>query len=412
MYNKTGFKSIFLLKTILNFHNMKKIFPLLLAGMAGGLVTLGGFLFLQKEPVQVTTVNPLYQQFATPVNNVNVGKGTLFNAPFDFTVAAAKATPAVVHIAAKASATAARGNRSQSDPLFRFFGDDSFFDNPLFNFNLPQQGTGSGVIYTEDGYIITNNHVVEFADEIEVTTTDNKKYKATKVGTYPEGDLAVLKISAEKLPTLQLADSDLARIGEWVLAVGNPLELNSTVTAGIISAKGRDINIIRGKAPIESFIQTDAAVNPGNSGGALVDANGRLLGINTAIATKTGFFEGYSFAIPINLAIKIVDDIIKNGSYDRGFLGINIADLDNETANELGLDITQGVLVASLVDGGAAQYAGLLPNDVIIEVNSKSVKNSPDLLEIIGGAKAGETVNLTVNRYGKVLTLPVKLKSS
>jgi S1-C subfamily serine protease len=196
------------------------------------------------------------------------------------------------------------------------------------------------------------------------------------------------------------------------LAVGNPLELNSTVTAGIISAKGRDINIIRGKAPIESFIQTDAAVNPGNSGGALVDANGRLLGINTAIATKTGFFEGYSFAIPINLAIKIVDDIVKNGNYDRGFLGINIADLDNETAGELGIDISQGVLVASLVDGGAAQYAGVLPNDVIIEANSKPVRTSPDLLEIIGGAKAGEKVTLTINRYGKVVTLPVKLKSS
>ncbi len=389
---------------------MKKIFSLVLAGMVGGLITLGGFLFLQKEQEQPGI--SYYQQFAKPVNNVNVGKGALFNVPFDFTEAAAKATPAVVHISAKESEIAARNKKPQTDPFYRFFGDDSFFDNPLFNFNLPQQGTGSGVIYTEDGYIITNNHVVEFADEIEVTTIDNRKYKANMVGTYPEGDLAVLKIEAKNLPMLQLADSDKARIGEWVLAVGNPLELNSTVTAGIISAKGRDINIIRGKAPIESFIQTDAAVNPGNSGGALVDANGRLLGINTAIATKTGYFEGYSFAIPINLAIKIVNDIIKNGNYDRGFLGINIADLDNETAVELGIDISQGVLVASLVDGGAAQYAGVLPNDVIIEANSKPVRTSPDLLEIVGGAKAGETVTLTINRYGKVVTLPVKLKSS
>ncbi|MCB0522621.1 MAG: trypsin-like peptidase domain-containing protein [Lewinellaceae bacterium] len=389
---------------------MKHIFSLFLAGVVGGTIALGGFFLLQNG--QPEPVPAAYQQFAKPVNNVNVGKGMLFNVPFDFTEAAAKSTPAVVHISAKESESTARSNRSQSDPFYRFFGDDSIFDSPLFNFNMPKQGTGSGVIYTEDGYIITNNHVVEFADEIEVTTYDNKKFKATKVGTYPEGDLAVLKIDAKKLPILQIADSDNAKIGEWVLAVGNPLELNSTVTAGIISAKGRDINIIRGKAPIESFIQTDAAVNPGNSGGALVDAYGRLLGINTAIATKTGYFEGYSFAIPINLASKIVDDIIKNGTYERGFLGINIADLDSETAEELGLEISQGVLVASLVDGGAAQYAGILPNDIIIEANNKPVKSSPDLLEIVGGAKVGETVSLTVNRSGKLLTLPVRLKSS
>jgi S1-C subfamily serine protease len=184
------------------------------------------------------------------------------------------------------------------------------------------------------------------------------------------------------------------------------------VTAGIISAKGRDIGIIKGNSALESFIQTDAAVNPGNSGGALVDAYGRLLGINTAIATKTGFFEGYSFAIPINVASKIVDDIIKNGSYKRGYLGINIADLDNETAQELGLDITQGVLVESVVDGGAAQYAGILPNDVIVEANQKQIKASPDLFEIVGGAKEGETVTLTVNRSGVLQTIPVRLKAS
>ncbi|RME08959.1 MAG: PDZ domain-containing protein, partial [Bacteroidetes bacterium] len=182
--------------------------------------------------------------------------------------------------------------------------------------------------------------------------------------------------------------------------------------AGIISAKGRDLNIIRGQAPIESFIQTDAAVNPGNSGGALVDAQGRLLGINTAIATKTGYYEGYSFAIPINLARKIVDDIIQNGSYERGFLGINIADLDSETAKELNLGINQGVLVDSVVDGGAAQYAGILPNDVIVEANGKQVRATPDLLEVVGGLKAGDTVNLTVNRNGDLKTILVRLKAA
>lgn len=378
--------------------------------MIGGVITLGGFFLINKA--QPATANADYSEFVKKVSNVNLKAGTGFNVPFDFTEAAANAMPAVVHISAKESQKVAEQKRKQSDPWSRFFGDDSFLDNPFFNFNLPKQGTGSGVIYTQDGYIITNNHVVEFADEIEVTTIENKKFNAKIIGTYPDGDLAVLKIEAKNLPTLRIADSDQARIGEWVLAVGNPLNLNSTVTAGIISAKGRDINIIKGKSPIESFIQTDAAVNPGNSGGALVDVYGRLLGINTAIATQTGFFEGYSFAIPVNLVTKIVDDIITNGAYERGFLGINIADLDNETAKELNLDITQGVLVESLVDGGAAQFAGVLPNDVIVEVNNKAVKSTPDLLEIIGGAKVGETVNLTVNRKGRLEKIPVRLKSA
>jgi Do/DeqQ family serine protease len=386
---------------------MKQILSLVFAGIVGGSITLGGYLWLfENQPVGSS------QAFATQVKNLNVAKGTSFNVPFDFTEAAAKSMPAVVHISAKEGEKSAQNKKQETDPFSRFFGEDFFLDSPFFNFYAPKQGTGSGVIYTADGYIITNNHVVEFADEIEVTTYDNKKFKATVVGAYPDVDLAVLKIDGKNLTTLRLANSDEAKVGEWVLAVGNPLDLTSTVTAGIISAKGRNINIIKGRSAIESFIQTDAAVNPGNSGGALVDASGRLLGINTAIATKTGFFEGYSFAIPINLATKIVDDIIANGSYQRGYLGINIADLDNETAKELGLNITQGVLVESLVDGGAAQYAGLLPNDVIMEANGKTVKSTPDLLEIIGGAKVGESVSLTINRAGKTENVLVKLKAA
>ncbi|MFQ5448702.1 MAG: S1C family serine protease [Saprospiraceae bacterium] len=388
---------------------MKQVASFVLAGIAGGLIVLGGVSFLEEtQPAP----QPDYSRFVKTVSNVNVSGEEGFSEPFNFVEAAALATPAVVHISARENEKNARSRFKRNDPWSQFFGDGSFFDSPFFDYNMPRQGTGSGVIYTSDGYIITNNHVVEFADEIEVTANDNKSYPATVIGTYPDGDLAVLKIEGHHFPTLRIADSDVARIGEWVLAVGNPLELNSTVTAGIISAKGRDLNLIKGKSPIESFIQTDAAVNPGNSGGALVDAYGRLLGINTAIATKTGYFEGYSFAIPINVVVKIVDDIIENGSYQRGFLGINIADLDNETAQEFGLDISQGVLVESLVDGGAAQYAGLLPNDVIIEANGKQVKSTPDLLEIVGGAKAGETVTLTVNRYGELKTLPVRLKSA
>ncbi len=387
---------------------MKQLISYVLAGIVGGAVTLGGFLLFKgndNQPAQATV------SYAKPVHLVNNRPENGFHVPADFTNAAERATLAVVHISAQGSPSA--GNkRNPSDPWSRLFGEDFLLDNPFFQFNQPMEGTGSGVIYTADGYILTNNHVVEFADQVEVTTYDNKKYPAKIVGTYPDGDLAVLKIDAGNLPVLPLADSDKARIGEWVLAVGNPLELNSTVTAGIISAKGRDINIIRGKSPIESFIQTDAAVNPGNSGGALVDAGGNLLGINTAIATKTGFFEGYSFAIPINLARRIADDIIENGSYQRGFLGINIMDLDSEQAAELGLDITQGIYVESVVDGGAAQLAGIIPDDIIVGVNEKTVKSSADLLEIVGGAKAGETVTLVINRRNKVLEIPVKLRAA
>lgn len=386
---------------------MKQVFSLVFAGMIGGIITLGGYLAVQgNHPDNDAGLN----QFAKNVSNVNVPPN--LNVPFDFTAAAELATPAVVHISAKESEKKARENRQKNQQLPNIFDDDSFFRSPFFNFNQPKAGTGSGVIYTDNGYIITNNHVVEFADEVEVTTFDNRTYKAQIIGTYPDGDLAVLKIEAKNLPTMRLANSDEAKIGEWVLAVGNPLELNSTVTAGIISAKGRDINIIKGKAPIESFIQTDAAVNPGNSGGALVDASGNLLGINTAIATQTGYFEGYSFAIPINLVKGIVNDIIEHGNYDRGYLGINIADLDNETAKELGLDISQGVFVESLVDGGAAQYAGVLPNDVIVQANNKKIKSSADLLEAVGGVKAGESVSLVVNRSGKQENINVRLKAN
>ncbi|GAB4253386.1 MAG: Do family serine endopeptidase [Saprospiraceae bacterium] len=386
---------------------MKKYFELIGAGAAGSIITMIAFLtFLPQfsSPPEVSEQVPVRL-----VNHVNEPPGGGFNVPFDFTEAAAEASPAVVHI--KSTIAPSRNNNS-NDPWSQFFGGDDMWGTPFFGFNQPRSGTGSGVIYTPDGYIVTNNHVIADATEIEVTTMDNRVFKAEVVGTYPDGDLAVLKISASNLPTLRLADSDEALVGQWVLAIGNPLELNSTVTAGIISAKGRDLNIIRGQAPIESFIQTDAAVNPGNSGGALVDAQGRLLGINTAIATKTGYYEGYSFAIPINLARKIVDDIIQNGSYERGFLGINIADLDSETAKELNLGINQGVLVDSVVDGGAAQYAGILPNDVIVEANGKQVKATPDLLEVVGGLKAGDTVNLTVNRNGDLKTILVRLKAA
>lgn len=386
---------------------MKQIFSLIFAGMIGGLITLGGLNLMDQNDATTLPVSPDYSQ---TVNFVNAKPG-LNNAPGDFKIAAAKAMPAVVHISASAGAIASRDEEGTEDVNpFRFFFDDDFLRNPFGDRNMPQQGTGSGVIYTKDGYIITNNHVVEFADKVEVTLYDNRKFEATVIGTDKKSDLAVLKIEAADLPTLELANSDDAEVGEWVLAVGNPFDLTSTVTAGIISAKGRSIQLLGGGDAIEAFIQTDAAVNPGNSGGALVDAQGNLLGINTAIATRTGVFSGYSFAIPVGLVTRIANDIIEYGSFQRAFLGVNIYELDNDAAEELGVEIRQGVVIEQLVDGGSAQYAGLQPKDIIVQVDGREIKSVPELQEIVGRAQVGDTLNLTINRRGEIKEIPVRLK--
>ena len=376
-----------------------------MAGAIGGLITLAGINFTnqnEQSPKKDNHIAELVNQ------RVNISSTTANAVPISFVDAAEKAMPVVVHIsAAESDALASKRqqkNRS-GDPW-----SDLFFGSPFGN--QQKKGTGSGVIYSTDGYIVTNNHVVEFADEVEVTLYDNRKFKAAIIGTDPKTDLAVLKIDENNLPILNHADADRARVGEWVLAVGNPFDLTSTVTAGIISAKGRDINIINGKDAIEAFIQTDAAVNPGNSGGALVDANGQLLGINTAIATQTGSFAGYSFAIPVTIMKKIVNDIIEFGSYKRGFIGIDISDLDSERATELGLTISQGVVIEGLLDGGAGQYAGLLRNDVIVKVDGREVKNAPELQELVGRSKVGDKVVLTINRYGAEQEIPIYLKEA
>jgi serine protease Do len=381
--------------------NMKQFLSYLSAGIAGGLVVLGG-MHLFSPAVQTDSAAPVGA--AVPVRNLNVS-ARADAVTIDFKEAAAKAMPAVVHISASANPELGK-NEQSDDPLNFFFGED-FLRNP---FDRPKKGTGSGVIYTTDGYIITNNHVVEFAKQVEVTLFDNRTFEATIVGRDEKSDLAVLKIESNNLPTLQLADSDQAVIGEWVLAVGNPFDLTSTVTAGIISAKGRSIQLLGGGDAIETFIQTDAAVNPGNSGGALVDAKGNLLGINTAIATRTGVFQGYSFAIPVNLVRRIVDDIIEYGSFRRAFLGINIYELDSEAAAELGINISQGVVIDKLIDGGSAQYAGLLPKDVIVKVNGKAITGVPELQEVVGQAKIGDVLDIEVNRKGKNIKIPVVLK--
>ena len=374
---------------------MKNLFSLVFAGIIGGMITLMGVYFLTTSPIKNASD---IEKYAQPVsNNLNLKPGSVATV-FDFADAAEKATPSVVHI----TATSGRNQQNNSgNPL------DFLFGNP--GEGGPRGGTGSGVIYSSDGYIITNNHVIEDADNIEVTLSNNRTYKAKVIGTEAQADLAVLKIDARQLPVLKKADSDRARIGEWVLAVGNPFDLNSTVTAGIISAKGRDIGIIRGNS-IESFIQIDAAFNPGNSGGALIDAQGRLLGINTAIATQTGSYSGYSFAIPVNFMEKIAQDIIEFGSYQRGLLGVYIRNLNNELADELGLNITQGVVVTNTVESGAAEYAGIKKDDVIIKVNGITVNSSPKLQELVGTKRQGEKVNITINRGGKIKQIPVTLK--
>jgi serine protease Do len=271
-----------------------------------------------------------------------------------FVQAATKSTPAVVHITTSSSVkTTSRGNS-----IWDFFGEEFQYDDG------PQIGSGSGVIISESGYIVTNHHVVEDADDIKVVLDDNKEYKAKLIGSDPSTDLAVIKIDTREaeFSYLTFANSDNVQVGQWVLAVGNPFNLASTVTAGIVSAKARNINILREKAgniAIESFIQTDAAVNPGNSGGALVDLNGNLVGINTAIATPTGTYAGYSFAVPSNLVRKVVDDIVNYGVVQRGFLGVSISSLTSEQANELGIKDVQGVYVSEIVAGSGADDAGL-----------------------------------------------------
>jgi len=377
---------------------MKQLFALVFASILGGVIALGGYVLLQ--PQTTPAIEAPIQSLARPVSNINVAPGTKA-VPFDFKAAAAKAMPAVVHI----SASAVQPASNESDNPFRFFFGEEYGGQQ------PRKGSGSGVFYTSDGYIVTNNHVVEFADEVEVTLYDNRTYSAEVIGRDEKTDLAVIKIEGNDFPALNFANSDEAEVGEWALAVGNPFELTSTVTAGIISAKGRSINLLGGGRAIESFIQTDAAVNPGNSGGALVDADGNLLGINTAIATRTGVFSGYSFAIPVNLVRRIADDIIEYGTYQRAFLGVTISELDNEYADQLGVDITQGVVVEDLVDGGSAQFAGLQPKDVIVGINGRAITSVPELQEIIGRARAGQTVKLQVNRRGKNQTIPVKLKA-
>jgi len=298
-------------------------------------------------------------------------------------------------------------NQNPNDPFHFFFGPD--FQGPDQG---PEIGSGSGVIISKDGYIVTNNHVVKDAGSngIKVTLLDKREFTAKVIGTDANSDIAVIKIDANDLPTMSMGNSDNVQVGEWVLAVGNPLGLNYTVTAGIVSALGRNIGINGGGYGIESFIQTDAAINPGNSGGALVDMEGQMIGINSAIKSNTGYYEGYGFAIPVNLVKSVASDLIKNGKVSRGYIGVQIQQIDETMAKALGLDKAKGVLVQSVQKGGAGEEAGLKQGDVILSVDGKEVNAPNELQLIVGSHHPDETVKLSVFREGSTFEKEVTLK--
>ena len=386
---------------------MKTFFQLLMAGIAGGLIVLAGLKFSETETDTSDIPSATFTNFnMSPVPYIGS----------DFVESAKKSTGSVVHIFAEESDEQVNAKRKNQrrDPYFDFFGFDDIFGGNNF---YPKNGSGSGVIYSSDGYIVTNNHVVGFADKITVTDANGKKYSAKKIGTDESTDLAVIKIeNTGNLLPIKVGDSEKVQVGEWVLAVGNPFGyLTSTVTAGIVSAKGRSLDIIRNEKAIEEFIQTDAAINPGNSGGALVNLQGELIGINTAIATPTGVFAGYSFAIPSKIVKKIIKDITdKGGNIERTNLGVGGYDVNDEIVKEYDLELKgkKGFYVEEVEKRSAAQMGGLLPGDVIVEINSTPINNYDDIEKTMKYNKVGDKINIRVNRNGKEIILPVQLRKS
>lgn len=369
---------------------MKRTAQLFLVALLAGGITLGAYkYFFEDDDLTVVRGNQetpfITASLPSPSNGTGINE-------VDFTLAAEKTVNAVVHVK---NTTVSRGN-----PITEFFyGSESS--------QRPQIGTGSGVIISPDGYIVTNNHVIDKARTLEVTLNNNKSYEAEVIGADPSSDIALLKIGVEKaLPYLAFGDSDNAKIGEWVLAVGNPFNLTSTVTAGIVSAKARSISPGRN----QSFIQTDAAVNPGNSGGALVNTSGDLIGINTAITSQTGSYVGYSFAVPSNIAKKVVDDLLEYGKVQKGILGINALNTASQEAMEQNLDEIEGVYIAEVVEDSGAESAGLREGDIIKKIGDVKVTKFSELTGYLSSKRPGDKVDVTVDRNGKKMVLPVVLK--
>ena len=325
----------------------------------------------------------------------------------DFVSAAQKGVPAVVYIESNIKM---QGERTYNSIWDYFYGQSQ----PNI---IEGEVSGSGVIVSADGYIVTNNHVVDEAGKIEVTLSDKKRYTAKVIGKDPETDLALLKIDAANLPYIEYGNSDDLQIGQWVLAVGNPYNLTSTVTAGIVSAKGRNIDILPREVashrvfPIESYIQTDAAVNPGNSGGALINTSGQLIGINSAIASNTGSYTGYSFAIPVNLVRKVVADLLQYGNVQRAFIGVNISEVTQEMAKNKGLNSMNGAYVDSVLHGGAAKASGIRQGDIILKVGDQNVNDVSNLEELVGRYRPGDIIHVSVIRDGQTIDVPVTLRN-
>lgn len=375
---------------------MKKFLGITLAGVIGGMSSLAAYQFLPKsdnDNQQAGIVQSVPAQFTNYTPGTVPPEGAV-----DFTSAAEKSINTVVHIQTLIKNTGSR------DPIQEFF-----FGSP--GARQPVIGSGSGVIISDDGYIVTNNHVVEGSDKVEVTLNNKYEYAATVVGTDPATDLALIKIDVKDLPYVEFANSDDVRVGEWVLAVGNPFNLNSTVTAGIVSAKTRRIDIIHKDLAVESFIQTDAAVNQGNSGGALVNTRGELIGINSAIASSTGTYTGYSFAIPSNLVKKVVNDLAEFGKVQRAFLGVIIKDLTPEIAKTLDVKDLNGVYVEEALDNGGAGAAGMKKGDIIRKVGGVSVSGFNALQEQVALYRPGDKVDITITRNGNETVIPVVLKN-
>jgi serine protease Do len=375
---------------------MKRFLGFTAAAILGGVISLMAFKGLLQEDKEIVKV---VERESAPVQYAKFPIGADGTA-MDFTEAAERTVNAVVHIQTETV------HPQAMNPWYE-----------MFNQGVPRtmQSSGSGVIISQDGYVVTNNHVVEGANRIQLTLNDNRTLEAEVIGADPAFDLALLKVDEEDLPSVSFGNSDDVQIGEWVLAVGNPFNLTSTVTAGIVSAKARNINILqhdpnRQIFPVESFIQTDAAVNPGNSGGALVNTRGELIGINTAIASRTGSYSGYSFAVPSSIVQKVTHDLLEYGDVKRAYIGVSIAELNQEIADRLGINDVSGVYVRGLTAGGAAAEVGIEAGDIIKEVAGHPVNNVPELQERISTYRPGDEVEIIVKRNNKLLAYDVVVR--
>lgn len=393
---------------------LKQILGIVFLSAATTLSTLWAYdHFVKNDPYVYPTAG---EQGKTPANYANFNGVSGAEANIDFTQASASAIPATVHIKTKVNRTATNNlpRRSPFSDMFPDFDMDDFFGDR--SRSMPQSASGSGAIISEDGYIVTNNHVIDGADEINVTLNNKKTFKAKLVGADPSTDLAVIKIEAKGLPFLLYGNSDDVKVGQWVLAIGYPLTLETTVTAGIISAKGRtlDINRRRSDRPVESFLQTDAAVNPGNSGGPLITTDGKLVGINSAIASPTGAFAGYSFTIPVNIVKKVIADVIKFGTVQRAYLGIQYPadNLSEETKTQYGIKEGEGVYVMEVTKDGAAEAAGIKKGDIITKVNGVGVTNGPEMVGQIATYRPGDKIQVTYKRDGKESTINLVLRNA